>query len=112
MGRTPIHAMQQRKPPILDHFVQASIDGGRDAAGHYKELVYAGVEDQERAIEIRRALFRSAKHLKVALKADVETVAGVHQIRFRAIDKAIARAYVSQQAKGDPSKLAYNPYAR
>lgn len=112
MGRLPIHAMQQRKPPILDHFIQASIDGGRDEAGHYKELIYAGVEDQDRAVEIRRALFRSAKHLKVALKADVETVAGVHQIRYRAIDKAVARAYVTQKAKGDPSQLDYNPYVR
>lgn len=111
MGRRPIHSMKPRKPPILDHYVQASIEGGMDDSGHYGELVYAGVEDELRAIEIRRALFRSAKHLGVSLKADVEQAAdGTHQIRFKAIDKATARAYISAQAQGDPSRLAYNPY--
>jgi hypothetical protein len=111
MARVPIHAMKARKPPILDHYVQASIDGGRDDAGHYKELLYGGVEDAERAREIRRALFRSAKHLGVSLKCDVEPAAdGTHAVRFHAIDKTVARAHIAHQAEGDPSRLAYNPY--
>lgn len=111
MGRRPVHSMKPRKEPILDHYVQASIEGGMDDAGHYKELVYAGVEEHERALEIRRALFRSAKHLEVSLKCDVETdAAGLHHVRFKAIDKAIARAHIARQAEGDPSRLAYNPY--
>lgn len=110
MGRRPIHSMKPRQGPILDHFVQASIDGGH-VDGHYRELVYAGVEDLERAREIRRALFRSAKHLGYALKADVEPGAdGTHAIRFHAIDKDVARAYITAKAQGDPSRLDYNPY--
>lgn len=111
MGRRPIHSMKPRKPPILDHYIQASIERGMDDQGHYGELVYAGVEDSERAIEIRRALYRSAKHLGVSLKADVEDGAdGTHSIRFHAIDKAVGRAHIARQAEGDPSRLAYNPY--
>lgn len=113
MGRMPIHGMKPRKEPILDDFVQASIAGGMDDAGHYRELVYQGVEQQERAIEIRRALFRSAKHLGVSLKCDrpeQDPITGHWSIRYKAIDKAIARAYIAAQAEGDPSKLAYNPY--
>lgn len=113
MGRTPIHQMKPRKGPILDHYVQASIERGMDEAGHYGELVYAGVEEEERAREIRRALFRSAKHLGVSLKADLERdAAGAWAIRFRAIDKAIGRAYIRQKTGGDPSRLDYNPYVR
>lgn len=113
MARRPIHAMKPRKGPILDHYVQASIEGGMNDEGHYAELVYAGVEDQDRAIEIRRALFRSAKHLGVSLKCDVETdAAGIHHVRFKAIDKAVARAHIARQAQGDPSRLAYNPYGQ
>lgn len=110
MPRRPIHSMKPRKGPILDHYIQASVEGGH-TDGHYLELVYAGVEDPARAVEIRRALFRSAKHLGVALKADVEQAAdGTHQIRFHAIDKAVARAHIARQAEGDPTRLAYNPY--
>ncbi len=113
MGRTPIHAFRPRKPPILDHYVQASIDGGMDDGGHYRELVYAGVEQRDRAVEIRRALFRSAAHLGVSLKCDIETdAAGLHHIRFHAIDKAIARAHIARKAQGDPAGLSYNPYVR
>jgi hypothetical protein len=113
MARVSRHAWGPRKEPILDHYVQASIDGGMDNEGHYSELVYAGVEDQEWAKEIRRALFRSSRYLKVALKADLEQAAdGTHQIRFHAIDKARARAYIVAQAQGDPSRLAYNPYRK
>jgi hypothetical protein len=111
MGRTPIHAFKPRKPPILDHYIKASIEGGMDDGGHYKELIYSGVQDRERAIEIRRALFRSASHLGVSLKCDVETdAAGVHHIRFHAIDKQVGRSHIARQAQGDPSSLSYNPY--
>lgn len=111
MARAPIHAMRQRKAPILDHYVQASIEAGMNDQGHYGELVYAGIEDQLRAIEIRRALFRSAKHLGVSLKADVEAGAGdTHQVRFKAIDKAVARQFMAQTYRGREHEMPYNPY--
>lgn len=112
MGRRPIHSMKPRKEPILDHYVQASVEQGMNDAGHYGELVYAGVEDQLRAVEIRRSLFRSAKHLGVSLKADVEQAAdGTHQVRFHAIDKAVARAHMVQTYRGREHEMPYNPYA-
>lgn len=111
MARAPIHAMRQRKTPILDHYVQASIERGMDAEGHYGELVYAGIEDQLRAVEIRRALFRSSKHLGVSLKCDLEQAAdGTHQVRFHAIDKAVARAHMAKTYRGREHEMPYNPY--
>lgn len=112
MGRRSIHGMKARKEPILDHYVQASIEQGIDEAGHYGKLTYAQVEDHERAKEIRRALFRSANHLGVSLKCDLvqDPVSGNWNIPFRAIDKAVARAHIARQVNGDPAKLAYNPY--
>jgi hypothetical protein len=113
MARVSIHAMKPAQGPFLDHYVQASIDKGMDEHGHYGELVYAGIEDHERAKKIRYALFRAKDRMGVSLKADVEECSdGTFQVRFHVIDKAIARAYIAQKSGGDPSKLSYNPYLR
>lgn len=113
MGRASLHQMKPRKQPILDHYIQASVGQGVNDEGHYGELRHQGIEDYERALEIRRALYRSAKHLKVSLKAEVEQAAdGTYVVVFHAINKAHARAYIIAKTGGDPSKLDYNPYVR
>lgn len=88
-----------RAEPVLDHVIQLSIDGvdGFDPdTGRYKEVVLNGLADATHATEIRRALYRSAKHMKVSLHSAIEkSPDGGHQIRFTAIDKAAGRRYMN-----------------
>jgi len=111
MPRGPAPQWTAKKPPFTHDHVQASVAGGLNAqTGHYAELLYQGCESEERAVEIKRSLYRCAKHLGFSMKAEVEPGAGSDwQVRFRAIDKATARAYVRKRYG---QKMPYNPYAR
>ena len=74
---------------------------------------HTGCETRERAKEIKRALYRSARHLKVSLTTEVFQAADkTWTVAFTPINKAHGRAFIAAQSGGDPSKLAYNPYAR
>lgn len=112
MPKGPGAPIRPRKQPLTDEHIQASVAGGMDAEGHYQELVYGGIETPERALEIKRSLYRCAKHLGYSMKADVERTASGYQVRFRAIDKARARAYIAAKYKDRPHELPYNPFAR
>ena len=85
------------------------MQGGRNEQGHYAELVYTGCETRERAEEIKRSLYRCAKHLGVSMHAEVEQTAGGWQVRFKAIDKAAARAYILARYGTDRTRWPYNP---
>ncbi|HEY3953912.1 MAG TPA: hypothetical protein VGM53_11080 [Streptosporangiaceae bacterium] len=102
---------------MLDHEVQASItrvNGEHDPdTGWYGVLHHTGCPDYDRAKEIKRALYRSARHLKVSLHTKIfKATDGSWTVEFVAINKAHGRAYVAQQSNGDPTRLAYNPYHR
>lgn len=111
MPRGPSPQWTQRKPPFTYEHIQTSVAGGLDPqTGHYAELVYEGCETEERAQEIKRSLYRCAKHLGFSMRAEIESGAGDgYQVRFSAIDKAAARAYVRQRYG---QNMPYNPYAR
>lgn len=110
MPRGPSRQWRARKAPFTHEHVQASIDGGKDERGHYRELLYTGCDTAERADEIRRSLHRCAGHLGVSMSARIEALAdGTYQVRFRAIDKAAARAYVVKRYGPDRQKWPYNP---
>lgn len=100
----------QKKPPYTHSHVEQSVSGGMNPqTGHYAELIYDGIEDEERALEIKRSLYRCAGHMGYSMKADIEPMGGGKwQVRFKAIDKAIARAYVRKTYGHD---MPYNPYA-
>lgn len=67
----------------------------------------------DHAREIRRALYRSARYMKYSLDAKIErSPDGGHQIRFTAIDKEIARAYIERLRAEAPHKVSYDPYFR
>jgi hypothetical protein len=102
---------------VLDHEVQASItqsNGTHDpATGWYTVLHHTGCPDYDRAKEIKRALYRSARHLHVSLHTRIFRAAdGTQTVEFVAINKDHGRAYIQQQSGGDPRRLAYNPYTR
>lgn len=114
MPKGPGSPMRPRKPPITDDLVKASVAGGMHPdTGHYQELVYKGMSTHDRALEIKRSLYRCAKYLGYSMQAEIETAAdGTYQVRFRAIDKAKARAYIAAKYKNRLHELPYNPYAR
>lgn len=117
MPRGPQPEYKRRKEPVLDDYLRASMsraNGTPDPeTGHYAELVYAGVETRERAEEIKRALFRSARHVKVSVTATVEPADdGTYRVRFKAIDKLFARRFILEKHGPDRSKWPYDPRRR
>lgn len=113
MPKGPGSPLRPRKHPLTDDHIQASVARGMDPeTGHYAELVYGGIETEARALEIKRSLYRCAKFLGYSMKADMERTATGWQVRFRAIDKAKARAHIAAQYKDRPHELPYNPYAK
>jgi len=113
MPRGPSPSWRQRKPPLLDSHILASVaDGTVNDEGQYSVLVYTGCETRERALEIKRALFRAAKRQGVSVTAKVEKHGKEFAVRFRAIDKATARKYVIERYGPDRSLWPYNPRKR
>lgn len=90
----------QRKEPILDHYVRASIDqanGKHDRSGHYVTLILKlDTSDLEHAKEMRNALYRSAHHLGVHLNVELSRRHnGNYQITFTAVHKKYREPYWS-----------------
>lgn len=105
--------IRPRKEPIVDHLIMASVEGGMDpATGKHRELVYGGIDSQERAQEIKRALYRCARYLKYSLTASVEKTGEGHQIRYTVIDKEVGRRYIREKYQGREHEMPYNPFAR
>lgn len=107
----------------MDEYILASINsvGGvhHPETGYYGTLHYTGCESRDRAKEIVQALFRSASYMHRNKLADVSMSATVHPaedgtyfVKFAAINKAHARAYVVNHYGTDRSKWAYDPRRR
>jgi hypothetical protein len=112
MPRGAAPPWRARKEPILDNHLHASVTqagGVHDERGHYAELVYAGCESRERAKEIVRALHRSAYHLGVSVTAKPEKSGDTWSVRYKAINKEHAKAYVLGTYGSDRSKWPYDP---
>jgi hypothetical protein len=116
MPKAPVPNWRQRKEPILDSYVKASIDatGGKydETTGWYGTLVYTGCETRERAMEIRQALYRSAFHLKVSLATDIKKHDNTFDVVFTAINKAHGKAYVIERYGSDRKSFPYDPRAK
>lgn len=114
MPRGPAPQWTKRLEPILDDHLRASIDaadGSYDPeTGHYATLLYTGCATRERAKEIVRALYRSARHMKVSVSATVLPADdGSFTVQFVAIDKSFARKYVLEKYGTDRGAWPYNP---
>lgn len=124
MPRSAAPQWRQRKDPVLDHYVLASIEqaGGigkhHPTTGHYAELVIRDLADRAEAQEYVRALNRAALHLhrykvaEVGMSAKVERDGPDWIVRFKAVDKTLARAHVLAKYGTDRSKWPYDPRRR
>jgi hypothetical protein len=95
MPRGPAPAWRQCAPHSIE--ARPYIDAAF-ARGYEQELIWAGIESRERAVNCRRGLFNCARTHKpvVAVSADVESAGGgLWQVRFVLHDKKVARAYVT-----------------
>ena len=77
--------------------------------GRYAEVVLTGMHSQDHAREIVRAMYRSARYMKVSLHQKIERNGDGYQIRFTVINKDHARAYVQSIA---PERRSYNQHIR
>lgn len=125
MPRGPGPAWRARKPPVLDDWVMASVQraGGpgkhHPATGHYGELVIVCATGDE-AREYSRALYRSARYLHKWRLADVGISAdrpkkrpdGKWGLKFRAVDKTLARNHVMEKYGPDRTQWPYDPRRR
>lgn len=116
MPRGPERQWRARKQPLTDELIHASVNGGLvdRERGFYATRVYVGVETEERAVELKRSLYRCAKRLGFSVLVQVEKVpaTGEYQLRYHAIDKAKARAWMLATYGPDRSKWPYNPRRR
>lgn len=114
MPRGPAPQWKRRLEPIMDDYLRASVDRANGIphpdTGHYAELIYAGIESRERATEIKKALYRSGRYVKVSVSATVHPADdGTYLVRFKAIDKAQAKRYILEKYGTDRSKWPYDP---
>lgn len=103
------------KEPNLRPHLRHSVDeaGGKHhpETGYYATLHYAGIETEERAKEIKNALFRAGRGMGYAVDAKVhhDDSDGTWYVEFSAINKQHARAYVTARYGNNPSKWPYSP---
>jgi len=106
-----------RRDCSMDHLVVAALD-----QGYGKVLVYNGIETEERAHDIRRGIYRCARHRGVSADAgrSVTTSSddemgvrrapdGTYTLRFRLFDKRVARKSHIERNGTDRAQWSYNP---
>ena len=122
MPRGPAPGWRQRKQPVLDDYLLASIHqaGGKHhpETGHYAQLVIAGCASMDEAREYVRGLHRSGRYLvkyaiaDIGINAKIRKNDGKFDVEFSAVDKAMARKHVIEKYGPDRSKWPYDPRRR
>jgi hypothetical protein len=119
--RGPAPQWRQRKQPVLDDWLIASIQraGGKPGdGGHYGELHITGIATRPEAGEFVRALHRSGRFLckyseyQVGIHAKIRKNGNGWKVIFSAVDKTAAKAYVLEKYGPDRSKWPYDPRRR
>lgn len=95
--------------------VKDAIERGYVGTGKY--YMIDGFTTREAANQGRKSINNAARHLGVSCSSteadDVQELTdGTWRVRFRLWPKNAGRQHVHQETGGDPSKLAYNPFAR
>ena len=109
----------RRRDCSMDHLVAAAVD-----AGFGQVLVYRGMETPERAQEVRRGIYRCAKHRDIAAEAGTVALAGDDQmmgisrerdgtytLRYRVWTKKQARKAHLARYGPDRTAWPYDPRA-
>lgn len=114
MSGRPPQALRQRDERGHS-VVKDAIEKGFVGSGEHYWI--RGIGDHKTAQTARRAVNTAAQHLGVScssrMREDVlQEADGTWSVRFRLFTKESARAVIAARAAGDPSKLAYNPWAR
>ena len=109
-------AVPTRTDCRFDHFVAAAL-----SQGFGRELVLRDIETYERADEIRKGIYRCARHRKVSAEAGPSRVVtgrdemGIHKsgktytLRFRIHDKRDARRRHLERYGADRASWPYDP---
>lgn len=112
MPRAAAPPWRQRKQPILDHLVLESVNqanGKPDDHGRFRELHYSGIDTRERAEEIKRALYRARRYVKLSVHARIERDGSKYVVKFFAVDPVHAKAYMLDTYGEDRTKWPYSP---
>ena len=112
MPRSQAPPWKQRKEPVLDHLVLASVEhagGTPDERGRYKTLHYRGIDTRDRAMEIQRALYRAKRHTGYSVHAHIEQDGDTYRVVFMAIDPVGAKRYMLERYGPDRTKWPYSP---
>jgi hypothetical protein len=83
--------------------------------GHEVEATYSGIASRERALDLRRGIFNSARGLGVSVNADAEPDPknrGQWRIRFTLHDKRTGRAHVLATHGTDRTAWPYDTRAK
>jgi hypothetical protein len=122
MPRGSAPPWRQRKPPVLDSWILASISqaGGNyhPETGRYATLHITELASREEAREHVRALHRCGVFLTKYAIADVGIHAKIHRdgdgykIEFAAVDKTMARKHIIEKYGPDRSRWPYDPRRR
>lgn len=108
-----------RRDCRFDHLVGAALGQGPG-----KELIYKDIDSFDRADDVRRGIYRCAKHRGLTADAGPSRPAdqgkmGMHrqpdgkwQVRFRVFDKRAGRKHHIQTYGSDRSQWPYDPRRR
>ena len=100
----------------FDHIVVAGV-----AQGYGKELVLSGIEDYARADDIRKGIYRCARHRKISAEAGpsrvvtgddemgIRKTGKTYELRFRLHNKASARKRHIEKYGADRANWPYDP---
>lgn len=106
-----------RRDCRFDHLVQAAI-----AKGYGRELVYSGITTIDRAHEIRRGIYRCARHRGITADAGpsgrlvsepgemgIRKTGRTYELRYRLFTKNGGRRQLLRRYGPDRSKWPYDP---
>jgi hypothetical protein len=95
--------------------VKDALDKGYLGTG--QPYVVRGLATHEAAEQARKCINSAARHLGVSCSSrqGEDVIAepdGTYTVQFKLFSKSSAREHIVRQSGGDPTKLAYNPFAR
>jgi hypothetical protein len=105
-----------RRDCSFDHLVRAAV-----VKGYGRVLVYGGIEDIGRAHEIRKGIYRCARHRKLTADAGpssrlaggdemgIRKTGRTYELRYRIFSKRTGKKSVLDRHGPDRSKWPYDP---